>query len=299
MKRVALKVDADTCLGTLKGVPRLLDLFDNYAVRATFLFSVGPDNTGRAIRRIFKKDFLKKVGRTSVLSHYGFGTLLNGVLRPGPNIGKRASHIMRETVARGHEVGIHCYDHVRWQDFVARKDHAWTRREMNRAMEAFREAVRIEPGTIGAAGWQLNREVIVLEEEMGFSYASDVRGHRPFYPVMEGLCSKCMQLPTTLPTLDEIIGANGITDENCWEFILGKSKQPLTCGHVYTLHAELEGMKLIPAMEKLLRGWQSCGFEIATLNQLYNGLEMSSVPTQKIKWGEVAGRSGVLALQQG
>ena len=114
MKQVVLKVDVDTYLGTLQGVPALLELFARFNVKASFLFSVGPDNTGRAIRRIFRKGFLQKVGRTSVVSHYGLGTLMNGVLKPGPHIGKRASHIMREVVARGHEVGIHCYDHVRW-----------------------------------------------------------------------------------------------------------------------------------------------------------------------------------------
>ena len=268
MKQVALKVDVDTYNGTLHGVPALLDLFKRFDVQATFLFSVGPDNTGRAIRRVFRKGFLQKVGRTSVVSHYGFGTLMNGVLKPGPHIGKRAGHIMREVAEGGHEVGIHCYDHVRWQDFVAGKDLKWTEREMYKALEAFKDAVQMAPQTIGAAGWQLNRHVIALEEQMGFKYASDVRGSGPFLPVMEGLASNCIQLPTTLPTLDEIIGSDGIDSSNCWETILQKSREPRPYGHVYTLHAELEGLKLIPAMEKLLEHWNSSGFKLVTLNQL-------------------------------
>jgi peptidoglycan/xylan/chitin deacetylase (PgdA/CDA1 family) len=297
MKQVVLKVDVDTYLGTLHGVPALLELFERFDVKASFLFSVGPDNTGRAIRRVFRKGFLQKVGRTSVVSHYGLRTLMNGVLKPGPHIGKRAAHIMRDVAARGHEVGIHCYDHVKWQDFVAGKDLDWTKREMDRALEAFRNAVRMDPQTIGAAGWQINRFVIALEEQMGFSYASDVRGREPFIPIMEGVGSNCIQLPTTLPTLDEIIGSDGIDSSNCWKTIMERSSETLNHGHVYTLHAELEGMKLIPVMEKLLEQWKASGFDFVTLNQLYASLDRANLPKQDIQWGEIEGRSGLLALQ--
>ena len=297
MKQVVLKVDVDTYLGTLHGVPALLELFERFHVKASFLFSVGPDNTGRAIRRVFRKGFLQKVGRTSVVSHYGLRTLMNGVLKPGPHIGKRAAHVMREVAARGHEVGIHCYDHVKWQDFVAGKDLNWTQREMTRALDAFRNAVGIDPQTIGAAGWQINRFVIALEEQMGFSYASDVRGREPFIPTMEGVSSNCVQLPTTLPTLDEIIGSDGIDSSNCWKTIMEKSRETLSHGHVYTLHAELEGMKLMPVMEKLLEQWKASGFDLVTLNQLYASLDRANLPKQDIQWGEIEGRSGFLALQ--
>jgi len=297
MKQVVLKVDVDTYLGTLHGVPALLELFERYDVKASFLFSVGPDNTGRAIRRIFRKGFLQKVGRTSVVSHYGLRTLMNGVIKPGPHIGKKAAFVMRCVAAAGHEVGIHCYDHVRWQDFVAGKDLIWTQREMTRALDAFKEALQTAPQTIGAAGWQINRFVIALEEQMGFSYASDVRGREPFIPTMEGVSSNCIQLPTTLPTLDEIIGSDGIDSSNCWETILEKSREQLPCGHVYTLHAELEGMKLMPVMEKLLEQWKASGFEFATLQQLHASLDHAELVTQEIAWAEVDGRSGLLAVQ--
>ena len=298
MKQIVLKVDVDTYSGTMHGVPALLELFAAFAVKATFLFSVGPDHTGRALRRIFRKGFLQKVGRTSVLSHYGLRTLFNGVLLPGPHIGRKAGQFMRQARDAGHEVGIHCYDHVLWQDFVAKKDLEWTKAEMEKARQSFIEAVGCPAQTIGAAGWQLNRHVLMLEQEMGFKYASDVRGREPFFPSMEGLSSTCMQLPTTLPTLDEIIGADGVSEENCHDVILEKSQEKLACGHVYTLHAELEGMKLIPVMRRLLECWSAEGFDFVTLGQLHESLDRSRIPTQPVEWGEVAGRSGLLAVQR-
>src|SRR5580698_5975056 len=96
-KTIAIKIDVDTDRGTRIGVPNMLKLFQELQIPATFLFSLGPDNTGRAIKRIFRPGFLKKVSRSGVVSTYGLRTLLNGVLLPGPHIGKRNSAIMQET----------------------------------------------------------------------------------------------------------------------------------------------------------------------------------------------------------
>jgi undecaprenyl phosphate-alpha-L-ara4FN deformylase len=114
--KLALKVDVDTLRGTRQRVPRLVGLLRAHGAGATFLFSLGPDHTGRALRRAFRPGFFSKVQRTSVLKHYGLRTLLYGTLLPGPDIGKRAAAEMRAARQAGFEVGMHCWDHVRWQD---------------------------------------------------------------------------------------------------------------------------------------------------------------------------------------
>src|SRR5207342_1663426 len=119
---LALKVDVDTYRGTRDGVPRLVDLLKKYQAGATFLFALGPDHTGRAIKRVFRPGFVGKVKRTSVVKHYGVKTLLYGTLLPGPDIGRRAADTMRRVRDAGHETGIHCWDHVRWQDGVVGAD---------------------------------------------------------------------------------------------------------------------------------------------------------------------------------
>ena len=64
-KMLALKIDVDTFKGTKIGVPNLLALLKKHSADATFLFSLGPDHTGRAIKRVFRKGFLK-IGRAHV-----------------------------------------------------------------------------------------------------------------------------------------------------------------------------------------------------------------------------------------
>ena len=46
--KLAIKIDVDTYRGTRDGVPALAKLLKKRAVPATFLFSFGPDNTGKA-----------------------------------------------------------------------------------------------------------------------------------------------------------------------------------------------------------------------------------------------------------
>ena len=295
--KIALKVDVDTLRGTLEGVPALLNLYRQYGVKATFLFSLGPDHTGRALRRIFRPGFFSKIQRTSVLSHYGLKTLLYGTLLPGPHIGRQGHAIMRQTEQAGHEVGVHCYDHIRWQDFVANRDATWTLNEIQAAVDSFQAVFGHRPLVHGAAGWQLNKHTLQLEQQFNFSYASDCRGHSPFIPYMDGETFHCPQIPTTLPTLDELLGCNGVTEDNAHEAIFVASRQPTVAGHVYTLHAELEGMKLLPIMEKLLQLWQQNGDNIGTLEAYVAGLNTTTLPCHELVWGEVEGRSGVLAVQ--
>ncbi|MEO1765951.1 polysaccharide deacetylase family protein [Thiobacter aerophilum] len=295
--KLALKIDVDTYRGTREGVPRLVEILKRYDARATFLFSLGPDHTGRAIKRIFRRGFLRKVARTSVTSHYGLTTLLYGTLLPGPDIGRRCASILRQVRDAGFEVGIHSHDHVRWQDRVLDADAQWTAREMEAAAQRF-EAIFGVPATVhGAVGWQMNRHAFRLEQRMGLSHASDCRGTHPFIPLWNAEIIDCPQLPTTLPTLDELIGRDGLTEANVADHVLALTAKPPATGHVYTLHAELEGMKLAPVFERLLAGWLDQGYELTDLAGLRAALDVTQLPYHEVVLREIPGRSGRLCVQ--
>lgn len=296
MTRIALKVDVDTERGTREGVPRLAALFEQLGVNATFLFSLGPDHTGRAIRRVFRRGFVGKVRRTSVMQHYGLRTLLYGTLLPGPHIGRRHAALLRSIADRGFEVGVHTYDHTRWQDGITRANEAWTRRELVRAQAQFAEIFGRPAKVHGAAGWQLNLHVPDLECELGFQYASDVRGAGPFMPVINGVVSRVPQLPTTLPTLDELLGRIDLGNEEPIEH-LASLTQTSRADHVYTLHAELEGGAHVRDFERLLRAWSDQGHELCDLATQFASLNPATLPRHEISLAPIAGRAGVLAVQ--
>ena len=91
----------------------------------------------------------------------------------------------------GFEVGVHCYDHVTWQDFVARRDARLDRaRRCSARSTAFEQVFGTAPRVHGAAGWQMNEAALALEEELGFAYASDTRGSAPFVPLVAGRRSR-------------------------------------------------------------------------------------------------------------
>jgi len=297
VRRIALKIDVDTDRGTLEGVPRLATLLERLDARATFLFSLGPDQTGRALRRVFRRGFLGKVRRTSVVQHYGVKTLLYGTLLPGPHIGRRRGALMREIAKSGFEVGVHTYNHSKWQDGVATAGESWTRRELTLAHDQFTEIFSRPPLVHGAAGWQVNRYVPELERELGFRYASDTRGSGPFIPVVEGRAVGIPQLPTTLPTLDELIGRPDLAATDPISHLLALTGDLLEGDHVYTLHAELEGNTYVGAFERLLRAWRKRGLQLTDLASCAASLDPARLPRCELIAGRVEGRSGQLAYQ--
>jgi len=297
MMRIALKIDVDTLRGTREGVPNLVTLLRKHGVGATFLFTLGPDHTGRAIKRVFRPGFYGKVRRTSVVRHYGVRTLLYGTVLPGPDIGRRAADVMKAVADAGFETGVHTWDHVRWQDGVANADALWTRREMERACERYTEVFGTAPLTHGAAGWQMNVHALRLTQRMGFEYCSDGRGTYPHLPVWNAELIRCPQLPTTLPTMDELIGVDGITEENVAAHLLELTRETRPAGHVFTLHAELEGLRLAHAFEQLLAGWRAQGWSLGSTRALFETLQPMALPRCEVAPGTVVGRSGMLLVQ--
>ncbi len=83
------------------------------------------------------------------------------------------------------------------------------------------------------------------------------------------------------------------------EVVFAASRKTLPNGHVYTLHAELEGMALLPVMQQLLTDWQAAGDTLGTLRDTWTSLNQAALPTRQVVWDEVPGRSGLLAVQSG
>lgn len=292
-----LKIDVDTERGTRIGVPNLLALFDELNIPATFLFSLGPDNTGRALKRVFRKGFLKKVSRSNVVGMYGIKTLLNGVLWPGPHIAKKHASVMRETKEKGHEVGIHCYDHVYWQDNV----HKWSKEkvlaEFQKACDEFSNVYATRPLTAGAAGWQANENSLAAYDNARLLYGSDSRGEYPFFPRVGNQVFKVPQIPTTLPTLDELLGLPEYPQEklNAHYFSLLKSDKP----NIFTMHAEIEGMAYLAWFREFLIFLKSKNVVFKRMDEVAEDYlaHPESIPVCDFIQAEVPGRSGALAVQ--
>jgi undecaprenyl phosphate-alpha-L-ara4FN deformylase len=295
--RLGLKVDLDTDRGTREGLPNLLADCREFGAPACFLFSLGPDQTGRAITRVLRPGFLRKIGRTSVLELYGVRTLLNGTLLPAPHIGRRNAPAMRAVRDAGHEVGIHCYNHYRWQDHLGKMDLARVRAEFGAAREEFRRIFGAEARAAGAAGWQSDARSREVYDEAGLLYGSDTRGSAPFFPRIGGRVFRTLEIPTTLPTLDELLGRPEYPDERIVPHLLSllRADRP----NVFTLHAEIEGMGRRALFRLFLAACRGEGVEFVRLDGLAREClaAPASIPVRDQAMAEIDGRSGLVAVQ--
>lgn len=294
---IAIKVDVDTERGTREGVPALVKTLEEFGVPATFLFSLGPDNTGKAITRIFRPGYFQKVSRTSVVETYGLRTLLNGTLLPAPHIGRKHTDILRAVYDAGFEVGIHCHDHYRWQDHLFRFSLEETRVEFSRARGEFLRIFGGEARAAGAPGWQATAASKQVYDEAELLYASDCRGLSAFYPRIGGRTFQTLEIPTTLPTLDELLGRPQFPDSGIVGHYLAllKANRP----NVLTIHAEIEGMKKLALFRDLVRSSLEKGYRFVTMAEMADGLVAGPVapPVCDMNMAGIDGRSGKVSVQ--
>lgn len=284
MKRIALKIDVNSCRGTLIGVPALIELLQRHEAAGSFFFSLGPDYSGREARDL-------SPGR-----YHDLLTRLYGRLLPAPDIGARCAGSMRQAHAAGFEVAIHAWNRVRWEKRALTAANAWIEAEMQQACQRFTRVFGEPARAHGAAGWRMNRHALRLTQRLGFCYASDCRGKFPFIPVIDGELILCPQLPTTLPTLDELLYPETVSLDQAVERILDDSKD-IDGDQVFTLRAELEGMPFSAALERLLIEWKRRGTQLVALRDLLAARNIASLPRHNVIFAEIPGRFGPRMLQ--
>lgn len=294
---VALKIDVDTHRGLALGVPRLARALRNEGVTASFFIAMGPDNSGRAILRAFRtRGFIRKMLRTRAVSMYGLRTVLSGTLLPARQIALAMPAVVRSLEADGFEVGIHGYDHVRWQDRIDELGADGVRIELESACEAYRAIFREPARSFAAPGWRTNSIALELLDQMGLSYRSDTRGHEPFRCLVNSKALVTPEIPTTLPTLDEIIGRRGLSDSAAVVRFYVERIRPDGL-NVHTIHAETEGMSQFESFMSLVGALKERGATFVKLEEVAAALKPDRLSLCEVIRTELEGRSGWVSAQ--
>ncbi|MCU0612166.1 MAG: hypothetical protein MUE60_10305, partial [Candidatus Eisenbacteria bacterium] len=143
------------------------------------------------------------------------------------------------------------------------------------------------PTAFGAPGWVVTDSTLRAVDAAGFRYASDCRGTSPFLP--EGM--RTPQLPTTLPTLEEIVRAGG-TMADLWTNLEAEvGKRTYSC---YCAHAEVEGMRFPEFLPRFLDRVQG----MVTVGPLGDALaDQAELPVHRVAHTLIPGRFDSVASQ--
>lgn len=294
--KIALKVDVCNRRSLEGGVPSLLRILGEFGVQASFFVTFGPDNSGKAVRRVFRRGFLKKMIRTRAPSTYGLKTLLYGTLLPAPLVGEALPQLLMQIKEARHEVGLHGWDHVGWHDGLARMALADVQESFGRASRLFEQSLGSRPLFSGAPGWQVTPTSLQVQDEYGFAFASDCRGHKPFYPCVAGTVLKTLQIPTTLPTSDELLGRDRMNERALADYYLRSLRED--CVNLLGLHAEIEGLSYAGWLRTFLAASLRCGAHFLLLSEIAQH-ERASATADELVHRKIPGRAGTVACQKG
>ncbi len=294
MTEVGLRIDVDTLRGTRRGVPELLKLLTREKTRASFFFAVGPDNMGRHLWRLLKPAFLLKMLRTRAASLYGWDILFKGTFWPGPLIGKACADVINGAAAAGHEVGLHAWDHQRWQSRIEKFSADELKSEIERGYETLARITNNTPAAFAAPAWRITPTGLAILSSYPFRYVSNCRGHSIFRPRgREGDKPLHIEIPTTLPTYDEVVGQQ-CRPEHYNDFILDRIRPGKL--NVLTIHAEVEGICGHEMFARFLARARDRDIVFKPLGELLPAA--GSIATGRITRTCQPGREGWIAVQE-
>ncbi len=291
---VGLRIDVDTFRGTRLGVPNLCALLADNSIKGSFFFSVGPDNMGRHLWRLLRPTFLWKMLRTRAASLYGWDILFKGTFWPGPVIGEKLKDVITDTANAGHEMGLHTWDHHHWQAHIDSMSSDSLHCSIDKGVALLNQILGSGQLCSAVPGWKCNNAVLKEKGKFSFSYNSDCRGESVFYPLVDGERLEQPQIPVTLPTYDEVIGRDGISDVNYNEYLLSLLKPDKL--NVLTIHAEVEGIIKLDMFKDFLEISRDRGISFVPLGEILEN--STNIESYQIKAREIAGREGWVSCQE-
>ncbi|MBU0663860.1 MAG: 4-deoxy-4-formamido-L-arabinose-phosphoundecaprenol deformylase [Proteobacteria bacterium] len=293
--QIGLRIDVDTLRGTRIGVPELCRILKENEIKASFFFSVGPDNMGRHLWRLLRPSFFLKMMRTKAASLYGWDILLKGTFWPGPSIAGNAGQAIQHAATEGHEIGLHAWDHHGWQSGIKNMPAAQVQSLLNRGCDILMSLTGKKPTCSAAPAWRSTDTALLAKDNFAFLYNSDCRGDCIFYPQVAGKTLQTPQVPTTLPTFDELIGQAGVTEKNYNEQLFSHLRSDRL--NILTIHAEVEGIVHKAMFADFIRLVQEKGYSFVPLGKIIKEAKKEDIVVASIQEQIIPGREGWISIQ--
>ncbi|NVL31487.1 polysaccharide deacetylase family protein [Pseudomonas syringae pv. actinidiae] len=158
-------------------------MLDEAQVKATFFFSVGPDNMGATCG---VSPGPRSSGRCSGHGRQACmaGTFYWRVRLAGKPIGRDLGQLMRRALDAGHEVGLHAWDHHGWQANAGRWNATQLTEQIRLGVDCLSDILGHPVLCSAAAGWRADQHIVQAKQAFGFRYNSDCRGTSLFRPLL-------------------------------------------------------------------------------------------------------------------
>ncbi len=229
-----LRIDVDTIKGLIEGVPQALDILNDIGIQATFFITTGPDRTGRNLFHLHqrKKSYLKR----NPLRKYGLKQILYGLLLPAPLMESQRD-IIKEIVRKGHEVGLHGYDHYHWANYFHKMSDEEISSCLKKGVHILTRILGRRPTGFASPAFKWSPSSLMVQSRLDFIYSSDMHGNTVFYPQVGTKTLKILQIPISQPLIEELVLAR-ISDSKIVDFLC-KSLHTKNFVTIY-IHAEYE-----------------------------------------------------------
>ncbi|MDR1965980.1 MAG: polysaccharide deacetylase family protein [Synergistaceae bacterium] len=269
MRILSLKIYADTLNGYRDGVPRLLDVFGELDVGASFFFGMGAEGTGSPVSKF---------------------------LGEGKEIVGSAPGILRDASKRGHDCGIYGWNPQEWRRRLDRLKDTTLESDIKRAMEYFVRRIGRRPSGFAAPGCRVNYISLRIQDDMRFSYCSDTFGFYPFMPQLSWKVFSTPQLPSTLPPMETVLKKTSKAEARV---LLAELAEGLPDGlSVLPMNASVANVQELasPLYEFLLR-LKDMGVKFMRLDDVAKGIDVTSLPSCEIVFAKAFGVPNEVAVQ--
>jgi len=229
--------------------------------------------------------------RSNAAALYGPRTMLYGTLLPSPMIGEKLARAIRSVGDAGHETGVHGWDHIRWHDKVDRMSPAAIERDVSRAHETFETIFGRKAHSSAAPGWHACRGSLEAQEKRGLLYASDTRGGPPCFLEADGKRFNTLEIPSTLPTWDEMLGDPSLPDENAFVDYFARAVKET---EVHSIHTEVEATAHLNLFRRQIEAWKTREVAFVTLEDIAKEQlkDKSKIPVRPLERIEIPNRAG-------
>lgn len=244
-----LRADIETSSCLLKGIPTLLKILEEQNLKATLFIPMGPD---RALTG-FNKSRLKSYLKLSPLRKFGLRAILSWLFNHRADIGELCTKTGLNRL-NGHEIALHGYDHAGWAKSIHRKEPREVRAFFMKGYSEYMRVFGREPLGFASPEFKWTTETLNLLDKLNFRYGSDFRAEKPFKPTIGGVTYNTIQIPVTLPNLEEL-SWTGLSDEKAVKAIIKSIEDKIRSGGLATLliHPSYEALWKRQQLEAILK----------------------------------------------